>query len=108
MSAIASLLTADRSLEVTWADGVVTRYPWIWLRDNAHDADTLHPVTQQRQVFTASLPTDLAATAANVVGDALVVQWADLRGGAAESVLPVAFLSSHRVPQPARAAVPNR
>ena len=105
MSAIASLLTADRSLEVTWADGVVTRYPWIWLRDNAHDADTLHPVTQQRQVFTAALPTDLAATEANVVGDALVVRWADPRDREAESVLPVAFLSSHRVPQPARAAV---
>ena len=34
MSAIASLLTADRSLEVTWADGVVTRYPVSATRHN--------------------------------------------------------------------------
>ena len=52
---IPSISLSEVSLVATWPDGAETRYPWIWLRDHAHDEDTMHPVTQQRQLFTACL-----------------------------------------------------
>ncbi|MGD9705568.1 MAG: trimethyllysine dioxygenase [Acidimicrobiia bacterium] len=99
MPTISSLLCDATSLEVTWDDATVTRYPWIWLRDHAHDDATLHPVTQQRQLFTAALPRDLVGASAVVQDETLVVGW---RNGAT-SILPVEFLSRYRHPQQSRA-----
>jgi trimethyllysine dioxygenase len=99
MATIVALLPGDVSLEVTWSDGVATRYPWLWLRDHAHDPDTLHPVTQQRQLFTARVPRGLRGLSCEVVGDDLAVTWDVLEPA---SVLPVAFLSRHRHPRVAR------
>ncbi|MEO6122099.1 MAG: trimethyllysine dioxygenase [Ilumatobacteraceae bacterium] len=102
MATISALQIDRASLEVTWSDATSTRYPWIWLRDHAHDADTLHPVTQQRQLFTASLPVDLVGTSAIVRGSDIVVGWSD---GSTESILPVSFLARYRHAGSARAAV---
>ncbi len=102
MRTIASVSLQKVSLEVTWDDGVVTRYPWIWIRDHAHDDLTLHPITGQRQLFTASLPEGLAGTTAGVADDAVTVTWND---ASAASVLPVRFLEAYRMPQAPRAAV---
>ncbi len=102
MATISALRLDDRSLEVQWSDAMVTRYPWIWLRDNAHDSLTLHPITQQRQVFTAGLPADLIGASAVVVDDALVVGW---KHDDADSLLPISFLVRHRIACQPRAAV---
>jgi trimethyllysine dioxygenase len=102
MGPIASLRPRTVSLEVEWTDGGVTRYPWIWLRDNAHDDDTLHPVTQQRQLYTAAVPRDVRGRAVVVRDGDVVVHWAHDEPA---SSLPVAFLVRHRAAQPARAAV---
>lgn len=101
MVAIASFHPADLSLEVTWSDGVVSCYPWIWLRDHAHDADTLHPVTGQRQLFTARVPRGLRGLSCDLVGESLEITWDVLEP---PSRLPVSFLLAHRHPRPARAA----
>jgi trimethyllysine dioxygenase len=90
------------SLLVNWDSGESTKYPWIWLRENAHDADSYHPVTQQRQVFTAGLAADLTAKHAQVNGSDLHVAWTD---DSAPAVLPVSFLAKYRRPASARAAV---
>ena len=103
---LTSLRLHTASLEVIWVDGDVTRYPWIWLRDHAHDEATMHPVTQQRQLHTAALPADLTATSAAVVDDAVVIEWGGPGDpGDSPSILPINFLVRHRHPQPARAAV---
>ncbi|MEO7398451.1 MAG: trimethyllysine dioxygenase [Ilumatobacteraceae bacterium] len=102
MTTISTLRRGDRSLEVTWSDAATTKYPWIWLRDHAHDEDTLHPITQQRQLFTAALPAELRAASAAVTGESVVVNWDD---GTSPSVLPVSFLAAHRGASPARAGV---
>ncbi|MCU1365483.1 MAG: Trimethyllysine dioxygenase [Ilumatobacteraceae bacterium] len=107
---ITALRPDPASLQVEWSDGHTSRYPWIWLRDHAHDAETLHPVTQQRQLFTAGLPDTLTPTTveldtANEVasgGAAVVIGWAH---DDAPTVLPVVFLIRYRHPHPARAAV---
>jgi trimethyllysine dioxygenase len=90
---IRELRPLPTDLDVTWDDGTTTTYPWIWLRDHAHDAATMHPVTQQRQLHTAALASDLRAASVGVHGDDLVVTWSidDT------SVLPVAFLARYRV-----------
>lgn len=84
-----------KSLVVTWDDHTVTRYPWIWLRDHAHDEETLHPVTQQRQLFTAGLPLDLVAVDAVLEEDSIDLEWSD---DSPNSVLPVSFLAKYRMP----------
>ena len=102
MATIGSLRHDDASLEVTWTDGVVTRYPWLWLRDHAHDAETMHPVTQQRQLFTAQVPAALKGLSTDIVDGTLCVTWDMLEP---MSVLPVSFLAEYRHPRTARVAV---
>lgn len=102
MVSISSLAPTDVSLEVTWTDGIVTRFPWIWLRDHAHDDDTLHPVTQQRQLFTARVPRGLRGLDTKLTDEELVITWDVLEP---QSRLPVTFLREHRHPRVARAAV---
>ncbi|CAB4549029.1 MAG: trimethyllysine dioxygenase [Actinomycetes bacterium] len=95
MTGISRISRHDDRLELGWDDGVTSSHPWIWLRDHAHDEATLHPVTQQRQLWTAGLSVDLApAAAADVEGDELVVVWAD----GDRAALPVAFLERFRAP----------
>ena len=101
-TSLPSISLSDVSLVASWPDGTVTRYPWIWLRDHAHDEATMHPVTQQRQLFTAALPADLVGTSAHLRGGSLVVSWSD---GSDDSILPIAFLRQHRRPHAATARV---
>ncbi|HAP76358.1 MAG TPA: trimethyllysine dioxygenase [Acidimicrobiaceae bacterium] len=102
MPSIASCDSTDTSLVVNWSDGVVTRYPWLWLRDHAHDDDTLHPVTQQRQLFTARVPRGLRGLSVDLDGSDLSITWDVLEP---TSRLPVTFLAQFRLPRPPRAAV---
>jgi len=92
-------------LEVHWSDGVESRYPWLWLRDHAHDADTLHPVTQQRQLFTAAIDPAISAAAVATSGPAVEITWAN---ESTPSVLPVDFLAQYRVPSTPTARLNRR
>jgi trimethyllysine dioxygenase len=98
MISIERIETTDEGLGIVWADGGHSRYPWLWLRDHAHDPATLHPVTLQRQVDTASLPADLRAREVTANAGELRISWAGLDE---TSDLPVAFLHRHRSPRPA-------
>jgi trimethyllysine dioxygenase len=101
VTTIATLQTTHRTLKVRWTDGGETEYPWLWLRD--HDTATLHPVTQQRQLFTAGVSPDLHADAATLGHDATVeIAWSD---GSPASRLSADFLARHRTPSGARIAV---
>ncbi len=102
MAEIAALQHHDNSLGVVWSDGVVSRYPWLWLRDHAIGADTMHPVTGQRQLFTAGVPRALRGLSTDVIDGALHVTWDMLEP---TSVLPVEFLGTYRHPRVARVTV---
>jgi trimethyllysine dioxygenase len=93
---------SERGLAVRWGDDVTSEYPWLWLRDHAHDAATLHPVTQQRQLYTAGIDPDLRGSDARIVDDVVSVTWVD---ETPPSRLPIDFLVRFRQPRPARAAV---
>jgi trimethyllysine dioxygenase len=95
---ITELRATDTCLHVSWGDGATSAYPWLWLRDHAHDAETMHPVTRQRQLDTAAVPASLRASdVARVDADVHIV-WLD---SDESSSVPVAFLHQHRSPRPA-------
>jgi trimethyllysine dioxygenase len=100
VTTIDALAVTDRSLTVHRHGGGTTEFPWLWLRD--HDTATLHPVTQQRQLFTAGVATELRGGEAAVVGDAVRITWTD---GSEPSVVTTDFLARFRTPAPARVAV---
>ena len=74
---------------------------WLWLRD--HDSATLHPVTQQRQLHTASVDTFLRGTSTQLRDDSIEIEWSD---GSPVSTLSNAFLARFRTPSGARTSVP--
>jgi trimethyllysine dioxygenase len=98
MTGVAQIQSCEACLRVTWDDRVESEYPWLWVRDHAHDDATLHPVTQQRQLDTAAVPADLRADSSTVAADVVRVAW---HGGGDVSEIPVAFLYRFRSPQPA-------
>jgi trimethyllysine dioxygenase len=102
MASISQLDSATTTLTVTWNDGVRTEYPWLWLRDHAHDDATMHPITQQRQLFTAGVDPSIHGTSVSVVDDSVCVAWSD---GSGDSVLPLTFLEQYRVPSSRRTAI---
>lgn len=95
----------DSCLHVTWDDGVESWYPWLWLRDHAHDEATIHPVTQQRQLDTAAMPTDLRATSAVTDDGVARLTWS---ADDTVSEVPVEFLRRYRLPQPAQITAPTQ
>lgn len=99
MQTIVELVPGPTTLVVRWADGEPSEYPWLWLRDHAHEPATLHPVTRQRQLFTAGLPSGLHGLRAQVVEDDVEIGWGE---GEGSSRLPVAFLAEFRRPSEAR------
>ena len=105
MSHISTIVITDRWLVIAWADGTISRYPWLWLRDHACDESTIHPVTQQRQLHTAGVRHDLRGTAAHIVDDETVsVDWSD---DTPASRLPIKLLWSFRTPGPAHIQLPG-
>ncbi|MEP7200990.1 MAG: trimethyllysine dioxygenase [Ilumatobacteraceae bacterium] len=101
MTAIDQIRPTDSCLHVTWDDGVESWYPWLWLRDHAHDDKTIHPVTQQRQLDTATLPADLRASSATTDNRVARIHW---QGNREVSEVPIDFLHRFRSPMPARIA----
>jgi trimethyllysine dioxygenase len=104
---IASLTSLPDRLVVEWDDGVRSDLLWLWVREHSHDPDTLHPVTRQRQLFTAGVPTSLRAHDARIEDGHVVVRWRD---DTPPSLLPIDFLRAHRTPaaSPAAAVTPVR
>jgi trimethyllysine dioxygenase len=97
MATITDFKSEATSLTVTWDDGTTTTYPWIWLRDHAHDEETFHPITMQRNIHTASIPRDIAATDVKAADGELAFEWST----GDRSTVPVAFLAQFRTPRTA-------
>jgi trimethyllysine dioxygenase len=97
MTAIDDLEAGSDALTVTWDDQTTTTYPWIWLRDHAHDEATFHPVTMQRNIHTASIDPAISSTAVELSNADVTISWGD----GDRSTLPIDFLARFRVPQTA-------
>ena len=100
---IERLDVSDDGLDVRWDDGLTSEYPWLWLRDHAHDdgdAAPGHPATAA--VHGRASPPTCAGSARRSLGDDVSVTWGD---DTPPSRLPIEFLARFRQPRPARAAV---
>jgi len=66
----------DRGVRAVWDDGLECRYQVFWLRENAPDAATTHPVTREQALQLLDIPADLTAAEAGVDGaGGLWVRW---------------------------------
>ncbi len=64
------------AVRVTWDDGVECRYHAMWLRENAPDPETTHPVTREQALQLLEIPADLSAVeAAPDAAGGLQVSW---------------------------------
>ena len=63
----------DRALNIHWADGTSSSYPYLFLRDN--DPQGFHPQTQERQFDLLSVPVDLRAAGVSLDADCIVIDW---------------------------------
>jgi len=73
---LAAVRAEAGGVTVSWTDGLESRHHPIWLRENAPDAGTCHPVTREQVLMIHEIPADLAAVSAAIdpVG-ALLVDW---------------------------------
>ena len=97
--AVRWLQVREQGLGVAWAaDAPESWFPWFWLRDHGHEEATLHPVTLQRQLFTAAVPDDVRGASARLEpeGRAVIVEWQ----GGGQSRYPLDFLWRFRDPRP--------
>jgi Taurine catabolism dioxygenase TauD, TfdA family/Gamma-butyrobetaine hydroxylase-like, N-terminal len=90
-STIVGVALGTRSLSITWNDGSVSRYHYVWLRDNC--PQLADPSTGHRIVETSSIPGDCRPADVDIAGGAqLRITW--LHDGHS-STFPTAWLVSH-------------
>jgi len=68
-----NLTSGAESLEISWPDGTVGQFPYIWLRDS--DPSGFHAKTGERDFDLTSVPLDLAPHEAEITADALILTW---------------------------------
>jgi len=61
------------ALEVRWADGGRSTYPYIWLRDNCPSG--LHPQTRERMLDLLSIAAEPQVRTARIEQDEAVLEW---------------------------------
>jgi trimethyllysine dioxygenase len=106
------LLEAARLLgdevELSWKNRPGSaRFAPFWLRDHCHAAESLNADTQQRQVDTFAIPTDISPEKLEITagGQALQITW---RQDPIVSRLPAAFLWRLAAPGGSETAPPRR
>lgn len=79
-------------LVLQWAEGDNSQYHYVWLRDNCHCEECLHPTTYERILVTAGIPQDIAPQQAELRDDCLSIIWNDRDHESRYSLL---WLKSH-------------
>ena len=86
-----ALRLEDHALFLTWSDGVVGTYPYIWLRDNCPSG--FHPQTEERTLDLMSIPETPHPKTAGCDGGLLNIHWAE---DGHDSAFPLDWLRSNR------------
>lgn len=70
--------TQRRQLIITWSDGQVRHYPFVYLRGQCRCARCVDEVTGQRILDPATIPDDITINDMELVGNyALRIVWSD-------------------------------
>ena len=85
------LSVGAEALDVRWADGTMSTYPYIWLRDNCPSG--LHPQTGERMSDLLAVDPESRPKQARLEGDTAVVEWVD---DGHVSRFPLDWLRAHR------------
>ncbi|KAN0066017.1 hypothetical protein ACQY0O_000109 [Thecaphora frezii] len=75
----------SRSVYVTWASGVTSKFHNIWLRDHCRCSECYHPKTKQRLLNTFEIPADIAPRQVESTTEGLLVHWPPLPSALASS-----------------------
>ena len=66
----------DQILIVTWDDGQVSHYPFLWLREYSPDAGTFNAITREQNIAVADMPAELNIADAVINPDGSVqINW---------------------------------
>ncbi|PWN50462.1 Trimethyllysine dioxygenase [Violaceomyces palustris] len=76
----------SKSIHVTWASGITSKFHNIWLRDHCRCAQCYHPKTKQRLINTFQIPADIQPTSVESTTEGLLVQWPPLPSEVAPSL----------------------
>lgn len=78
ISPLASAASFAGGVSVTWADGRISPFHNLWLRDNCPCGDCVYEVTREQVFLVADVPEDIQVQAVTIGDDGrLVVQWDD-------------------------------
>ncbi|GAA96562.1 uncharacterized protein L969DRAFT_88126 [Mixia osmundae IAM 14324] len=66
------------AVRVQWPDGAASSFDYMWLRDHCQSSESMHHVTRQRLLDTASLSRDLAPRAIDASSEGLKITWNDM------------------------------
>jgi gamma-butyrobetaine dioxygenase len=91
---VTTLAVRPDTLVVTWADGITTPFPSIWLRDNCPSG--LHPETHERLLDLLTIDETPVLISAALVGEMAMLSFADGH----ISRMPIALMNAHRPGQP--------
>jgi gamma-butyrobetaine dioxygenase len=89
---IHSVEALPHALSVRWADQTVSRYPYLFLRDNCPSA--FHPQTQERVFDLLSVGADIAPRSARLDDGSVIIDWTGSAGH--RSVFSAEWLNAHR------------
>ena len=68
--------TIPDGIRILWDDGLESRFHVLWLRENAPDPETTHPVTKEQRLQLLDIPASLQAAAVRIAQDGtLRVTW---------------------------------
>ena len=90
-------LEVDDELRLLWRSGEISRFNFIWLRDNARDAKNFDARSHQRRVYTAGLDPEIRPESARLQSAGVCIKWPDMTD---EVSYPVSFLHQYGFDQP--------
>jgi len=86
---VTNLAVRSDTLDLTWTDGKITRFPTIWLRDNCPSG--LHPDTHERLLDLLTIDDTPVLISAELEGDTALLEYADGHN----SRMPISLIVAH-------------
>ncbi|MBT3830363.1 MAG: DUF971 domain-containing protein [Gammaproteobacteria bacterium] len=70
------LIVAEQRLIITWDDGKISHYPFVWLREYSPDAGTFNDITREQNIAVTDLPDKLNISSTEIGADgSVIVNW---------------------------------
>ncbi|RHY97440.1 hypothetical protein DYB37_005226 [Aphanomyces astaci] len=107
------VISNEEHIEITWADGHISPFHHIWLRDNCPCEQCRHPIAEERMHDTLSIPLSIKPSKVAINDKYLEVHWNDQLSHTGQrqdvhvSRYPLSFLHEHCYTRQTRLAKPK-